>query len=307
MNKKILVALLAVSLSLTILPTSKAEEVKPATLAIIDTAVNSNQLEIKNNIVYEVCILDWPTCPNKTPYQEGPGSAGMSASQIMNQGFAHGTQMVYTAINTNPNVKIVFVRFVGATADGTRQITNETSFVNALTWVLYNKDRLNIKAVAMSQSHHNLGFTSNYCPSTPLTEKAINDLSNAGVPVFLPAGNNKDLKRISWPACIPNSIAVSASAYGDGPAVYTDYDPVLTDIFARGDLKVLNPNGVYTNETGTSIANQIVASSYIALANKYPTYTSTQLIALLKTKTIPLLSRTIKNARILDSKAVLNG
>ena len=40
MNKKLLTAFIAATLSITMLPASKAEEVKPATLAIIDTALN---------------------------------------------------------------------------------------------------------------------------------------------------------------------------------------------------------------------------------------------------------------------------
>ena len=307
MNKKLLVALAAVSLSLTILPSSKAEEVKPGTLAIIDTALNTSLPEIKNNVVYEVCILDWPTCSNKTNFQEGVGAASMPLNQMMLNGFSHGTQMTYSAISANSNVKIIFIRFVGATANGTRQITNESSFVNALNWVYANKDKFNIKAVAMSQSNYNPGLGINYCPNTPNTASVITKLMTASVPVFLSAGNNRDLKRISWPACTPSAIAVSASAYGDGPAVFTNYDANLTDIFARGDLKVLAPNGTYSNEVGSSISTQIAASTYVGLANKYPTYTYDQLWSLFKIKTIPLVSRTIKGALIIDPKAALNG
>ena len=306
MNKKLLTAFIAATLSITMLPTSKAEEVKPATLAIIDTALNSNMPEIKNNIVYEICLLDWQSCPNKTQFQEGSGAASMPLSQISANGFDHGTMMVSSAIQTNPNIKIVFVRFVGATLNGARQVTNETSFINALTWVYINKDRFNIKAVSMSQGHHNLGTGTNYCPNTPLTNGIITKLTSAGIPVFLPAGNTKDLKKIDWPSCIPASTAVSAATYGDGPANYTNYDSLLTDVFARGDLKVLSPNGTKSNQVGTSISTQVAAASYISLANKYPTYTMQQLMDLLQSKTIPLVSRTIKG-KLIDITAVLNG
>ena len=307
MNKKLLVALAAVLLLFTILPSSKAEEVNPGTLAIIDTAINTNLPEIKNNIVYEVCILDWQSCPNKTQYQEGSGSASMPLDQIMKNGFAHGTSMTYSAVSANPDVKVVFVRVVGATSTGARQFTDEYTFNHALMWIYFNKDRLNIKAVAMSQGHHSLLKSSNYCPSTPLTANIINELFIANIPVFLPSGNDYDLNRISWPACIPTSVAVSSSADGNVPSSFTNYDAKLTDIFARGDLKVLYPNGMYFNESGSSISTQIAAASYMALANKYPMYTATQLLDLLKTKTKPLLSKKIKNALVIDSKAVLNG
>lgn len=307
MNKKLLTAIIVATLSITMLPTSKAEEVKPATLAIIDTALDTTIPAFRGKVIHEVCILDWNSCPNGKNFLEGPGSALMALPNLKMEGFDHGTQMVSAAIATNPNINIVFIRFVGASANGFRQITNETSFVNALNWVYQNKDRFNIKAIAMSQSHHNLGAGANYCPSTPNTESIISQLDSAGVTVFLPAGNMRDLKRISWPACIAASFAVSASGNGDSPAIYTNYDSVLTDIFARGDMKVYAPGGSMVNAAGTSISTQVAAASYIALANKYPSYTATQLKELLKTKTVPVVSRTIKNAKIVDPTAVLRG
>lgn len=307
MNKKLLVALVAVSLSLTILPSSKAEEVKPATLAIIDTALDTTLPEFRGKIVHEVCVLDWASCPNGQNFMEGPGAALMSLPQMLSNGFEHGTNMASAAVSSNPNVKIVFIRFVGATKDGTRQVTNETSFVNALNWVGSNKDRFNIKAVAMSQSHHNLGSGANYCPSTPNTENAIKSLTNSGVAVFLPAGNNRDLKRVSWPACIPQSVAISASTITNGAAVYTDYDANLTDIFALGEMSLSLPGGNKKNIVGSSVSTQVAASAYVALANKYSTYSLDQLVSLLKTKSVPLVSRSIKNAKVLDVKAALNG
>ena len=81
---------------------------------------------------------------------------------------------------------------------------------------------------------------------------------------------------------------------------------MLTDIFARGDLKVLSPNGSKSNQVGTSISTQVAAASYIFLANKYPTYNMQQLMDLLQAKTIPLASRTIKG-KLIDITAVLNG
>lgn len=284
-------------MSLTLLipmAVSKAEEpTKPATLAIIDTALDTSIPAIKNRLIFEVCILDWASCPNKTPYQEGPGAAVMPLDQMQKNGFDHGTQMASAAIATNPNINIVFVRFVGATSNGSRQITNESSFINALTWVLYNKDKYNIQAVAMSQSHHNLLSGAAYCPTSSGTRNALSNLAAANIPVFLPAGNLKDMSRISWPACIPAAISVSASAYGDGPALYTNYDKNLTDFFARGDMKVYVPGGAQTNATGTSISTQVAASLYMAAKANNPTYTYTQLLEMMAAKSKPVASRSV--------------
>jgi len=306
MKNKLITALVAFTLVLPV-TASAAEETKPATLAIIDTSLDTSLPIFKDKIVFEVCLLDWPTCPNGKPYQEGPGSVVMPAKFMLQEGFEHGTQMASTALMTNPNLKIVFIRVVGATANGSRQIINESTFVNALTWVMFNKDRFNIQAVSMSQSHHNLGGSgTNYCPSTPLTEKAINNLSIAGIPVFLPAGNLRDSKRISWPACIPESIAISASAYGDGAAIYTNYDAKLTDFFALGDIKAFNPGGLQVNASGTSVSTQVAASVYLYLKSKYPSYTKDQVLSLLNTKSTPVISRSTKG-KILSIGSVING
>ena len=293
MKTKLITALAALAL-LTPITMAKAAEPKPATLAIIDTALDSSLPVFKDKIAYEVCILDWPTCPNGTPYQEGPGSASMPSKFFLQEGFEHGTQMASTAVQTNPNLKIVFIRIVGNTINGSRQIIDENTFVNALTWVAYNKDRLNIQAVAMSQSHHNLMPGTDYCPNTPLTVKAIDTLVSANVPVFLPAGNMRDLKRVSWPSCIKSAVTISASAYGDGPALYTNYDALVTDFFARGDLKVFNPGGGQVNAVGSSVSNQVAAALYMSVKTKYPTYSYTQILSLMATKSTNVVSRSIK-------------
>jgi hypothetical protein len=288
MNKKLITAVMAAVLSITTINMAKANPA-PATVAILDTALNTNLPVFKDKIIQEVCILEWNSCANGSNFMEGPGAASMPLDQMARNGF----KMTHASILTNPNIKIVFVRIVGATPTGSRQITNEPTFVNALNWVLKNKDKYNITAVAMSQGHGNFMPGSNYCPSTPQTQSLISLLTNQGVPVFLPAGNNKDINRVFWPACIPDSIAVSATSVTDGPAVYTNYDKNLTDMFALGRLRVADVNGFLFNEDGTSVSTQVAASIYVGLKNKYPSYTTKQIFDLMKSKSYPVKSKTI--------------
>lgn len=304
MNKKMITAIMAAVLSITTINMAKANPT-PATVAILDTALNSNLAVFKDRIVQEVCILEWNSCPNGSSFMEGAGAASMPLDQMARNGFNHGTKMTHASILTNPSIKIVFIRIVGATPSGTRQVTNEPTFVNALNWVLKNKDRYNITAVAMSQGHGNFMPGANYCPTTPQTQTLISSLTNSGVPVFLPAGNNRDLSRIFWPACISSSVAVSAVSVTDGPAVYTNYDKNLTDMFALGRLRVSDVNGVLFNEDGTSVSVQVAASIYVGLKNKYPSYTSSQILDLMKQKSYPIKSKTI--AGYIVNKDALNG
>lgn len=305
MTKKILSAAFAALLTITSINMAGAESSKPATVAILDTALNSNLSVFKDKIVHEVCILEWSSCANGSNFMEGPGAASMPLNQMSRNGFDHGTKMTHASVLTNPNIKVVFVRIVGATSTGTRQIMNEDTFVKAFEWVLANKDRFNITAVAMSQGHFNLVPSTNYCPSTPKTITAITNLQNVDVPVFLSAGNNKDLNRVTWPACITNAVTVSANSVTDGPAIYTNYDKNATDMFALGRLRVINSDGFFFNEDGTSISNQVAASIYVGLKSKNPTFTRTQILDIMKQRSYPLASKSI--TAFIVNKEMLNG
>jgi len=294
MNKKMITAIMAAVLTITTINMAQANEPKPATVAILDTALDTSIPAFQGKIVHEVCILEWNSCPNGSNFMEGPGAAVMPANLISKNGFDHGTKMAHASVLTNPNIKIVFVRIIGATSTGTRQVTNEPTFVNALNWVLSNKDKYNIQAVAMSQGHHNLGSGANYCPSTPQTESLINSLVSAGIPVFLPAGNNRDLTRVSWPACIPSAMAISATTFGDGASIYTNFDKNRTDYFAMGSMQVLAPGNILVNEAGTSVSVQVAAALYMNLKVKNPTYSYSQMVSLLDSKSVNTTGRRAK-------------
>ena len=60
-------------LLLNILSNLPAHAEFPQTLVIADTALDSSMSEFSNNIVHELCILDWPTCPNGENFMEGKG------------------------------------------------------------------------------------------------------------------------------------------------------------------------------------------------------------------------------------------
>lgn len=304
MNKKLITATMAAILTITTTNTVVANS-QPATVAILDTALNSTLPVFKDKVVQEVCILEWNSCPNGSNFMEGIGAAGMPNARIMSNGFNHGTKMTHASILTNPNIKVVFIRIVGATPSGTRQITNEPTFINALTWILNNKAKYNITAVAMSQGHSNYMSGQNYCPNTPTTRSLISKLNNEGTPVFLPAGNARDLTRVFWPACFTEAVTVSASSSNDGPAIYTNYDKNITDMFALGRLRVSDANGVLFNEDGTSISVQVAAAIYVGLKSKNPTLTSQQVIDLMKSKGYPVKSRTISS--VIVSQDILNG
>jgi len=308
MNKKITTALVALIL---IVPTASHAALKNTTieptLAILDTAIDTSLPAFKDKIAQEVCLLERGPCPNGTTFMEGPGAASMPSNMITKNGFDHGTQMTYIALANNPNMKIVFIRIIGNNPDGIRQVATEAAVYNALQWVIDNKDKYNIKAVTMAQGMKATSNDIDYCQKTPMTQSKIQSLVSANVPVFLPAGNDYDYKRINWPACLPESIAVGATMPTKAIAIYTNYDEKLIDFFAQGTTVTYGPNNVKVPVAGTSASIQSAAASWVALSSAKPGLTYAQMYNLISKTSIATSNSKIKNGKLIDLQGALNG
>jgi subtilisin family serine protease len=303
MNKKIITALIA--LTLIVPATSNAANLSNKTLtptvAILDTALDSSLPIFNGRIAKEVCILEWNSCPNGKSFMEGPGSAGLPSSIIAKNGFNHGTQMSSIFIANSPNVNIVFVRIIGNTPSGERQLANEITVVNALDWVYKNKDVLNIQAVTMAMGHHNLGHGTSYCPNTPATQLRLKNFVSIGLPVFIAAGNAGDLKRIDWPSCIDDSISVGAATAQDELAIYSNYDENKIDFIALGNTVASQPvTGKQIGVRGTSASTQIAAANWLAVKNIRPGISYQDLYALMRNSAIPAKSTSTIIAKLIS-------
>lgn len=307
MNKKITSAFIAVLLIVPI-TSAKADIAKP-TLAIIDTALDSSLPEFKGRITQEVCIIQWSSCANGKDYQEGPGAASMPANLIKLNGFDHGTYMTSIALAQNPNINVVFIRIIGATSTGVRQITSESSVYKALDWVIANKDKYNIQAISMSQGRHDFPsvVTSNYCPSTPTTKSRIQTLISMGIPSFFPTGNSRDYQRIDWPSCIEDSIAIGAVDQQNEIAIYGNYDPLRTDFFALGSLQATGPGNVVSNVAGTSAASQVAAAQWITIKQSHATYNYQQIYDLISATAKNTFNAKINSAKLINLQGAING
>jgi hypothetical protein len=306
MNKKYIVAL---TVTLLIAPfTAKAQAVDTTpSLAILDTGLQSSLPIFQGKIAQEVCILDWNSCQNGTKYQEGPGAASLPANIISRNGFDHGTQMASIAVANNPNMKIVFIRIIGNTPSGSRQLTYESTVAKALDWVANNKDKYNIKAVSMSQGHHNLMSTADYCPKSPMTKASVQRLISISVPTFFAAGNGRDYKRIDWPACIDESISVGAVDQIDEIARYSNYDPVRLDFYALGNTAAYFPDGSQRFVAGTSASTQIAASQWIAINQAKPTLSYTDQYNLMKSTAKKVSNFMLTGGDMINLIGAING
>lgn len=290
MNKKIIAALIAITLSLP--TTAHAAGLKNRTgstpaVAILDTAIDTSLPAFQGKIIQEVCILEWTTCPNGKSFMEGPGAASMPANLIKLNGFDHGTQMTSVFLATNPNVNVVFIKIIGNSATGMRQNAGEASVYNALNWVKTNASKYNIQAVTMSQGMHNLGPAgTDYCPKTPTTVQAVKDLITIGIPTFFPSGNGRDYARIDWPACIEESISVGHVDKQNEISIASNNDNARLDFFAPGFFTVAGPGNVLKNISGSSAAIQAAGAQWISLKSSKPSWSYSQLLeALTSTST----------------------
>ena len=310
MNKKITGLLLA--LTLLIPATANAANLSNKTvgtpvIAILDTALDTSLPIFKDRILYEACVTQWSSCPNGLAEMEGQNSSVIKPEWISKNGFNHGTEMASLAVATNPDVKIVFVRIIGANSKGLRQATGEATVYNALDWVIRNKDKFNIQAVSMSQGQTIASNLSDYCPKTPITEAKIKTLADAGVPVFFPTGNARNYSKIDWPACIPQSVAIGATMPTGSIAIYTNHDPLLTDFFAQGTTRATTVGGSIVNVAGTSASTVIAATQWATIKTAKPSLSYSQIYELIsKTATITSNSQ-IKNGKLINLQGALNG
>jgi hypothetical protein len=295
MNKKLITAIsiISVTLSTTFIAVEAKANQLPSTVAILDTALDTSLPIFKDKIAYEVCVLEWTSCPNGQKFMEGPGSAVLPSDMISKNGFDHGTQMASVAVATNPNIKIVFVRIIGNNPSGSRQITGEAGVSLALKWVLDNKARFNIQSVAMSQANHAILTTlTDYCPATPMIRGVISSLVSSGTPVFFAAGNMRDLSRLSWPACINDSISVGMADQYEQIDNYSNFDKDRLDFYALGNMQVAFPGGSVKNATGSSISTQVAAATWAGIKNSNPSMTYQQVLDALNAN-----SKQIRGAR----------
>ena len=307
MNKKLITALVASLILSSASVAHAAETTQVPTVAILDTAIDTTLPIFQGRIIQEVCLINWTTCPNGKSYMEGPGAASMPANLIVKNGFDHGTQMASIFAQNNPNVNIVFIKIIGNTATGGRQITFESAVYNALNWVASNKDKYNIQAVTMSQGHHNLLAGTDYCPKTPMTENAIKNLISLGIPTFFPSGNGRDYKRIDWPACIDVSISVGAVDQQNEMTSYSNSDPAKLDFFALGNMQAIAPGGVVKNVAGTSASAQVAAAQWLMIKQSKPNLTYTEIYDLITRTTVSTIGRQGTFKKLISLNGALNG
>jgi hypothetical protein len=136
--------------------------------------------------------------------------------------------MSLIANQVNPNVNIIFIRIAGINTNGTMSTFSDIEIAQALTWTIANKEKYNIVSVSASLGHHNLKTGANYCPITTrhdLLISNINTLSAMGVATMFAAGNNRDIARVDFPACIPSAVAIAGATEDNAISPFSNGGP----------------------------------------------------------------------------------
>ena len=130
--------------------------------------------------------------------------------------------MVTVAAKIDPTVKIILIR-IGNINPKTFTLSSitTTEFDNVLIptfdWIAQNATKYNIAAVSTSMSHTSFNTTGSYCPikQSAVYKGTLQDrivsLQSIGIASVFSAGNTYDNARASYPACIPQSIAIGAT------------------------------------------------------------------------------------------------
>jgi len=262
MKTKVLLICAALGLALLSTPANAASD---KTLVIIDSGINTNLDWAKSAVIEEACFIEYGLCPNGKSSMTGPGAATLDPKLVVDKAMSHGTQMASIAVTVNPNVKIVFVRVVGMSKGYANTYTTKALSL-ALDWVSANAARLNVGAVSVSFGR---AYKEAACPIETKLQDQIIGLASVNVPVVVSTGNESNQKKINYPACIPQAIAVGATdtrytvkniqGWVYPIMLISNSSPDL-DLYAMGRWTVTDVNGVKAVSLGTSGATVSVAT-----------------------------------------------
>lgn len=261
--KKALLALLSALLVITVVQPAQAQDER--VLAIIDTAINSNNFP---QIIHEVCfttvkskvVSQNMSCPNGELFMEGKGAASAPWPTSINNATYHGDSMVKSALTVNPNLKIVFIRFNDVTTLGNSR-GDARALALAFDWVSKNAAKYSIDALSVSQSSVSTGNLK-LCTSDTVTVNAVASLTANNIPVFAATGNDRRKDVVGFPSCVNGVIGVGALGNATQLEGLTNTGPGL-DMVAPGKVRITKYNGSPTDTAGSSVATAVSAASYV--------------------------------------------
>lgn len=294
---KKLAAILAVFFAVSIQPVH-AET--PKTMVIIDSGVDTSHPAISRNIIYEVCVAGYKSCPNGQNFMEGSGAATVTSTMASNAAWTHGTKVASVAVKANSDIQIIEIRCASLLNTNGYLGCNPVTLTTSLNWVIDNKIKFNIGAVVSP-----IGSYSTKCDTGASYVQSINNLKDSGIAVIFPTGNDFKYVSIDNPACVPGAIAVSATEEKimNGKiqpkqlALYANYSSRVDFADDGGTitnpLSVAIPGGGYGTAWGTSLAVANFGAKWIKIMN-FKSITYSQEYDLVKSTASPYTNIMVK-------------
>lgn len=277
---------LTILLVLLLLPVTAVHAEQPKTIAVIDSGVNTS---LFNNIVTEVCILEYSNCANGKQFMEGSGAANTGVQT--NITLAHGTEMLSIINKVNPSVGLIPIRIVGITDKGNPYIYSNNAVKLGLDWVVANRVKYNIVAVNVSQ-----GKIFDGCKVPDGTAQNVATLKANNVAVIAATGNDSNRASMHSIACLPDVVSVGATDNPDQTSQGRAYDPTAkpyiarysngnaqTSFYANARWITLQPNGKTKFMVGTSNSSAAVTAWWVLNLQSTWTDTYNKLVANSKT------------------------
>lgn len=182
--------------------------------------------------------------------------------------YNHGTAMYVVAKLQNPGVSIIPICASNAQSD-----VFPSQLISSLQWVKNNSAKVSAVSISLTFNKTRLECL----PTSPAKKddvvndtqirSLINDLNNAGIPVFASAGNSTN-KSVSYPGCIAQTKAVAHANELGKPLSWSDAN---TDYFVK-----LSDDGSKFNYTTTfGLVPHTSSSATVAVASKWVSGTIT--------------------------------
>ena len=215
---------------------------EPVDVAILDSGIDATHPDLAGRIAASYAV---ETREGEPQWQDIPGPAD-------NDVFGHGTAVASIIARMAPNARIIDVRILGASGEGSAEC-----FVHALRETV----RRNWKVVNMS-----LALSRRFADAArPLCEAAWHQGQ-----VLVSATRNMPRPDLGLPAEFATSISVDTAAFDD-PRVFCFRPGEIIEFVACGEaVTIAAKGGGYTTRSGTSLATPVMSGFCAALLGAFP-------------------------------------
>lgn len=208
-------------------------------VAVIDTGIDTDHVDLADSIAYEVCFLSGGGCPPGPHVAEDDHGHGTNVAGVIT---SNGT---LAPRGVAPNAQVGIYKVLGASGSGLF-----SDWLAALDDIIVNHSEVDFVNMSLQSSFA--------CPNEAL-DTAVTTLHNRGTGVFIAAGNHGQKEAFTVPSCLTDAVTVGAvydSSFGASPSLKSSCsDPTTAaDVVAcwsdsSPDLDLLAP-GAYVTSTG---------------------------------------------------------